>query len=178
MKKVVIISSSPRKDGNSETLCKEFQRGAAEAGHSTELVCLRDYDLKYCTGCYSCSKTGRCFQEDGINELAQKLTQADVIVLATPVYFYSMSGQLKVFLDRLVPSYRNFRSDIYLIAAQYDEDAKMMESTFEAIRGATRDCFTDCEEKGVLFGTGLWEKGDAKERADYLEQAYQMGKGI
>lgn len=178
MKHVVIISSSPRANGNSETLAKAFQKGAEDAGHKVELVCLRDYNLKYCIGCYSCSETGRCCQDDGMNEIADKLTATDVIVFATPVYFYSMSGQLKVFIDRLVPTYRNVKADIYMIATQYDSDKQLMELTFDAIRGATKYCFSDCEEKGLLYGTELWEKNDAAARKDYLEQAYHMGHNV
>ncbi len=178
MKNVVIISSSPRANGNSETLAKAFQKGAADAGHKTELIALRDYDLKYCIGCYACSKTGKCFQKDGMNEIAEKLIAADVIVFATPVYFYSMSGQLKVFIDRLVPSYRKIKADIYMIATQYDGDKQIMDLTFESIRGATKYCFSDCEEKGLIYGTELWEKNDASARKDYLDQAYHMGHEV
>lgn len=178
MKKLVVISSSPRKDGNSETLAKEFIRGAMDAGNEAELIVLRDYDLKYCTGCYSCAKTGKCFMDDGMNEISQKLIAADVIVFATPVYFYSMSGQLKVMIDRLVPSYREMKADIYMIATQYDNDKEIMEMTFDSIRGATKYCFNNCEEKGLIYGTELWEKKDASVREDYLEQAYNMGKKI
>lgn len=178
MKKVVIISSSPRSNGNSETLAKAFQKGVQDAGHEVAFICLRDYDLKYCIGCYSCAKTGKCFQEDGMNEISEKLVAADVIVFATPVYFYSMSGQLKVFIDRLVPSYQNIKADIYMIATQYDGDKKIMDLTFEAIRGATKYCFSHCEEKGLIYGTELWEKNDASARKDYLDQAYAMGHSI
>lgn len=178
MKKLVVVSSSPRKDGNSETLAKEFMRGAMDAGNEAELIILRDYDLKHCTGCYSCAKTGKCFINDGMGEISQKLTQADAIVFATPVYFYSMCGQLKVMIDRLVPSYRNIHADIYMIATQYDSDKEIMEMTFDAIRGATKYCFANCEEKGLIYGTELWEKQDASVRSDYLEQAYNMGKNI
>lgn len=178
MKKVVIISSSPRSNGNSETLAKAFEKGARDAGHEVTFICLREYDLKYCIGCYSCAKTGKCFQKDGMNEISEKLVAADVIVFATPVYFYSMSGQLKVFIDRLVPSYQNIKADIYMIATQYDGDKKIMDLTFEAIRGATKYCFSDCEEKGLIYGTELWEKNDASVRKDYLDQAYAMGHSI
>ena len=98
MSKVLIISSSPRADGNSETLAKEFYQGASDAGHEVELVTLRSYNFNYCRGCYACNETGKCYQQDGYNELAEKVLDCDILVLATPVYFYSMSGQLKVFM--------------------------------------------------------------------------------
>ena len=178
MKKVIIISSSPRKDGNSETLAKEFMRGALDAGNEAELITIRDYNLKYCTGCYTCAETGKCAIDDGMNEIGQKLIDADVIVFATPVYFYTMSGQLKVLIDRLVPVYEKIKADIYMIATQYDSDKEIMELTFDSIRGATKYCFSNCEEKGLLYGTELWEKNDASARNDYLEKAYSMGRTV
>lgn len=178
MKNIIIISSSPRADGNSETLCKEFFRGSLESGHQVELIKLREYNLKYCIGCYSCAKNGVCVFKDGMKEIGEKLLKADVIVLSTPVYFYSMSGQLKVFIDRLVPYYSKIKADIYLIATMFDIEQEMMNSTFEAIRGATRDCFINCEEKGVIYGLGLYNKGDADAREDLKAKAYAMGKNV
>lgn len=176
MKNVVIISSTPRLNGNSEILAKEFARGAIESGNKVELINLRDYKLNYCIGCYACHKTGKCFQQDEMNEIAEKLLNANVIVLATPVYFYSMSGQLKVFIDRLVPSYEKIKADIYLIAAQWDNNKEIMNNTFEAIRGCTRDCFKECTEKGVIYGFGLNNTKDALNHSDYMSQAYSLGK--
>ncbi len=176
MKNVLIISSTPRVGGNSEILCKEFEKGAIEAGHNVDFVNLRDFNLKYCIGCYACRNTGTCFQKDGMDELYNKLKTASVIVFATPVYFYSMSGQLKVFIDRLTPVYEDIRADIYMIATMWDKNKPMMESTFEAIRGLTRDCFENCQEKGIIVGSDLSDRGEAQSRADLLKQAYEMGK--
>ncbi|MBQ7353199.1 MAG: flavodoxin family protein [Clostridia bacterium] len=178
MKNVIIISATPRKNGNSEILAKELMRGAVEKGHKVELINLREYNLKYCIGCYSCAKNGKCIHNDGMNELSKKLLKADAIVFATPVYFYSMSGQLKVFIDRLVPIYTEIKADIYMIATQWDENKEMMKNTFEAIRGCTRDCFENCTEIGVIYGAGLNELGEAEKNIEYMSLAYEMGKKI
>ena len=174
MKNVVIISSTPRAGGNSEVLASEFMRGAVDAGNKVEFISLRDYKLNYCIGCYAC-KTGKCIYNDGMEELKQKLISADVIVFATPVYFYSMCGQLKVFIDRLVTFYQKIKADIYLIATQWDDDKEIMNNTFESIRGLTRDCFSGCEEKGVIYGVGLKDRGDALRNKELMNEAYQMG---
>lgn len=174
MKNVLIISSSPRKNGNSERLCQEFKRGALEAGHKVELIALREKKINYCIGCYACTKLGRCFQDDDMNELARMMEAADVIVLATPVYFYSMSGQLKVFIDRLVQNYTKIHADIYLLATAWDPETANLELTLEAIRGCTRDCFEACQEKRALAVGGVSEKGEIEDR-DELRQAYEMG---
>lgn len=176
MKNVLIISSTPRINGNSEVLAKQFADGAKESGNNVKFINLRDYKLNYCVGCYNCHKTGKCIHKDGMNELSNLLINSNVIVLATPVYFYSMSGQLKVFIDRLVPTYEKIKADIYLIATQWDSDKEIMNNTFEAIRGCTRDCFENCIEKGVIFGTGLSEINDVLKHDNYLQLAYTMGK--
>jgi len=102
------------------------------------------------------------------------MEKADVIVLATPVYFYSMSGQLKVFIDRLVQNYTKISADIYLFATAWDPEIANLESTIEAIHGCTRDCFENCAEKGVLIVGGVSEKGDISGREE-LTKAYEMG---
>lgn len=94
-KKVLILSSSPRRGGNSDTLCDEFLRGAQEAGHEVEKIFLKDKTIHYCTGCGVCNEGKPCPQKDDAPEIVRKMVAADVIVLATPVYFYTMSAQMK-----------------------------------------------------------------------------------
>ena len=103
MKKVVIVTSSPRKGGNSETLANRFAEGAAAAGNQVKLVAVRDVGLQFCTGCLWCQSHDGCVLSDGMNALYADFEQADVLVFATPVYYYAVSGQLKTFLDRLNP---------------------------------------------------------------------------
>ena len=102
-KTVLIVSSSPRKNGNSETLADAFAKGAQEAGHSVETVHLREKQLGFCKGCLACSKLGYCVIQDDAIEIAAKMHDADVLVFATPVYYYSVCGQLKTMLDRANP---------------------------------------------------------------------------
>lgn len=175
-KNVVIISSSPRINGNSDVLCQQFKKGAESSGHKVKYVNLANLNLGYCIGCYACSRLGKCFQNDGMNELRESLVDADVIVFGTPVYFYSMSGQLKVFIDRLVPFYTQIKADIYMLIAGADDDTAMLSSVADAIRGLTRDCFEDCTEKGVLIAHSLTDRGEVLSHSEYLNVAFDMGK--
>ena len=96
-KKVLILSSSPRKGGNSETLAAAFAKGAQEAGNQVELVHLREKQYGFCKGCFACLKLGHCVIQDDAVEIAAKMHDADVLVFATPVYYYCVSGQLTGF---------------------------------------------------------------------------------
>ena len=176
MKNVLIISSSPRKGGNSDLLCNEFYEGAIEAGHNAEIVSLREKTINYCKGCYRCVKRGKCIQEDDMLPLLEKVKNADVLVLATPVYFYSMCAQLKTFIDRMFYIYRDVHADIYLLITAADDDMPLLEQTAESIRGCTRDCFEGCVEKGCLSVGGVGKRGEVRNREDVMEQAYEMGR--
>lgn len=91
MKKVLILSSSPRRGGNSDTLCDDLLRGARDAGHEAEKIFLRDLRIGCCNGCGACSRHGSpCPQRDDAAAVIDKMVRADAIVLATPVYFLSL----------------------------------------------------------------------------------------
>ena len=190
MKKVLIISASPRKEGNSDLLCDEFARGAREAGHDVEKIRLAEKNVGYCSGCYACQKLKKCVRNDDANEivdkmldadvivLAGKMLDADVIVLATPVYFYSMDAQLKALIDRSVSRWDDFGkfsgTEFWLIATMADTNRDMMSATLEGIRGFMRDCMEGSVERGVLLGCGAYEKGEVRNLPVFRE-AYEAG---
>lgn len=177
-KKVLILSASPRKGGNSDTLCDQFLKGARESGHQAEKVFLRDKKIGYCTGCGVCNKTHRCAQDDDMAEVLEKMVKADVIVMATPVYFYTMNAQMKTVIDRVAPRYSEVSDkEFYYLLTAADSDPKMLERTLEGFRGFTEDCLTNPKERGVVYGVGLWEIGDVQ-KSPALKQAYEMGKGV
>ena len=103
MKKVLILSGSPRKGGNSDILCDEFLRGAADAGNHVEKIFVAEKKIAPCSGCYFCAKHGgRCAFNDDMTDILQKIIDCDVLVLSSPVYFYSICAQLKMVIDRTV----------------------------------------------------------------------------
>ena len=176
MKNILVLSSSPRKNGNSDILCEQFIKGAKESGHNTEKIYISDMKINYCTGCGICNTTGKCVQKDGMEKLHEKMLKADVIVFAAPVYFYSMCGQMKVFIDRLVPVYTKLlNKEVYIMVTAWDSEKANLNSTVEAIRGLTRDCMERTIERGVILGSGSAEKGDVKNIPAYLE-SYEMGR--
>lgn len=177
-KRVLILSSSPRKGGNSDLLCDEFMKGAKDSGHDVEKIFIAQKKVNYCTGCGVCNSTHKCIQNDDMKDILDKMVVADVIVLATPVYFYSMDGQLKTLIDRTVPRYTEISNkDFYYIMSAADTDNAMLQRTIEGFRGFTEDCLSGAVEKGIIYGTGAWEKGEIKNTPAF-SQAYIMGKNI
>jgi multimeric flavodoxin WrbA len=176
-KKVLILSSSPRKKGNSNALCGRFAEGAIEANHQVEKVMLAEKTINYCTGCYACQKTGRCAQKDDMSPILDSMIAADAIVLATPVYFYTMCAQMKTAIDRTVARYTQIANkEFYFIVAAADSNKGAMERTIEGFRGFT-SCLPGAKERGIVYGTGAWQIGDIlTSRA--MKQAYEMGKAL
>ena len=133
MKRVLVISSSPRKNGNSDMLCDRFSQGAAESGHKVEKIFLASKNIGYCRGCGVCNSTHQCVQKDDMAEILDKMVKADVIVLATPVYFYTMDGQMKTLIDRTVPRYTELTNkDFYFIMTAADTAKASLTRTLES----------------------------------------------
>ena len=167
-KKVLILSSSPRKGGNSETLAAAFAKGALEAGNQVETVHLREKNYGFCRGCLACLKLGHCVIRD----------DADVLVFATPVYYYSVSGQLKTMLDRANPLYNTDYAftNAYLLATAAEDEPETVDGTRTAVQGWV-DCFPRCELVDTIFAGGVNDVGDIAGHPA-LEKAYQAGKSV
>lgn len=176
-KKVLILSGSPRKGGNSDLLCDEFIRGAKEAGNETEKIRVATKKVAPCIGCYFCSDNGgKCVYDDDMAEILQKMIDADVIVLASPVYFYSIDAQLKAVIDRTVARWLEVKNkEFYYIATMGDGNVKSADTTLACFRGYA-DCVEGAVEKGVIVGKGVYEPGEINGTAE-MEKAYLMGKG-
>ena len=178
-KRILVLSTSPRIGGNSETLADVFIKGAEEAGHETKKICLYDKKIEFCKGCLGCQTTGKCILRDDAERIIAQMKAMDVLVFATPIYFYEMSGQMKTLLDRtnpLFPAEYEFR-DIYLLATSADEEESSMEAAVKGLEG-----WISCCEKsrlaGVVRGTGADKKGAIEECGEALSAAYEMGRNV
>ena len=158
-KKVLIISSSPRKGGNSDLLCDEFMKGALEAGNEVEKIVLKDKTVHPCTGCSVCSMYGKpCPQKDDAAEIVEK-----------------MCGQMKIMIDRCCARYTEITNkEFYFIIAAAEDNKAMMERTIDGFRGFL-DCLEGPQEKGTVYGIGAWKIGEIKD-TPYMQEAYNMGK--
>src|SRR5574337_759359 len=127
-KKVLVLSTSPRKGGNSDLLCDQFMLGAKEAGHRAEKIFLRAKRINHCVACGACQGNGgTCVQRDDMREVLDKMIAADVIVMATPVYFYTMNGQMKTLIDRTYARYTKISNkEMYFIVTAADSRKQAM----------------------------------------------------
>ena len=178
-KKVLIISTSLRTNSNSQILAEEFKKGAVEAGNEVEIISLKDKKINFCIGCLTCQKTQKCIFNDDSNGIIDKMLKSDVIVFATPIYFYEMAGKMKVLLDRtnpMFPSDYSFR-DIYLLTTSADTDESSMDGSLKGLKGWI-DCFDKAKLKGVIKGTGSDNAASINDQFDILKAAYDMGKNI
>ena len=177
-KNVLILSSSPRKGGNSETLAAAFAKGAQEAGNQVETVYLREKQYGFCKGCLACLKLGHCVIGDDAVEIAARMHDADVLVFATPVYYYSVSGQLKTILDRANPLFGTDYAftKAYLLATAAEDGPETVAGSEKAVQGWV-DCFPRCELAGTVFAGGVTNVGEIAGHPS-LEKAYQSGKEV
>lgn len=180
MKKVLIVSASPRKNGNSDILAQQFYRGAVEAGNQVEQIFVCDLKLGYCIGCWYCldpKNGGRCCQKDAMNDILPRMLEADVIVWSTPVYYYSVTGQMKIFLDRCNPLWEKLKDkDFYYMVTAHDAEKANLDLAMQSLHGFAI-CFENIREKGCIYGGGATEKGEIKNTSAY-EEAYRLGTSV
>ena len=178
-KKVLIISSSFRLQSNSDILAHEAEKGALEAGNEVEFVNLKGKNINPCFGCMTCQSTLKCVQNDDMIKLVEKVRNSDVLIFATPIYFYEMCGQMKTFLDRCYPLYPGdykFR-DVYIITSSRASATHTSDTATMGLLGWIT-CFEKANLAGMVIGAGVYEANEILKHPDLLQQAYELGKGV
>lgn len=176
-KNVLVVATSLRQGGNSETLADEFIRGAKE-NNKVEKVCLYNKTINFCKGCLVCLKTHRCVIHDDADIIVQKMKDADVIVFATPIYYYEMCGQMKTLLDRANPLYEaDYKfMEVYLLASAAEIEEATIDGAVKGLSGWI-ECFPKAKLSGVIFAGGVDVMGTIHNHPS-LEKTYMMGKNI
>ena len=178
MKRVIVISTSLRRGSNSDMLAERFAAGAEDAGHEVEKLTLVGKDIQFCRGCMACQKLGRCVIQDDVNAIMARVLESDVVVWATPIYYYEMSGQMKTLIDRMNAMYEQdyrFR-DVYLLTTAAEDETETPKRAEAGLTGWT-DCYPKCRLAGTLFCGGV---NDAREIEGNpkLDEAYAMGQRV
>lgn len=178
MKKVIVISTSLRAGSNSDMLADKFIEGALAAGNEVEKITLSGKNIGFCKGCLACQKLGKCVIDDDANAIMQKVLEADVVCWATPIYYYEMSGQMKVLIDRMNAMYSldyKFR-DVYMLTTAAEDEPEVPRRAEAGLTGWI-DCYPKSRLAGTLFCGGVDAprtiRGSAK-----LQEAYRLGKNI
>lgn len=184
---VVIFLGSPRKNGNTETLVKSMISGIEEAGGKCELIRLADYNIHPCIACGGCEKEGNCVIQDDMQQLYPKITEADRIVIASPIYFYGVTAQTKAFIDRCQALWsrkyilkRRLKGDIPKIGYYLGVSATKGERIFE---GAILSVKYVCDAMDFAYGgefvlRGLDKKGAVNDLQEELDRAREFGASI
>lgn len=176
MKKVLVISTSLRGNSNSEALADEFVCGAQDSGNQAEKVSLRGKAISFCRGCFACLKSGHCAINDDANAIVEKMLNADVLVFASPIYYYEMCGQMKTLLDRANPLYSldyKFR-DVYFLSAAAEKEENVDSRAVSGLEGWI-ECFPKSRLAGKVFAGGVTDPGEIQNHPA-LKEAYEMGK--
>jgi len=184
---MVIVLGSPRKKGNSETLARAVADGLEKQGGSADYIRLNDLNIRPCQGCGGCDKTGKCVIRDDMVEVYEQIDRAERILLVSPVYFYGLTAQAKIFTDRMQARWSRkynlrqpFRRDEgrrgYLLATAATSGARIFECSQLMARYLFDAIDVVCGES--LLVSGVDDRGDVREREDYLEQAREFGLKI
>ena len=176
--KIIVLMGSPNRKGSTGILVENFKRGAEEAGHTVEVIDVCHADIHPCTGCVKCGYEGPFVQKDDVEKKKKKLLACDMVVFATPLYYYGMTAQLKIVVDRFCAynsslNSRHLKSALLTVAWNADD------WTFDALETHYKTLvryinFKDC---GMVLGYGCGAPAMTR-RSRYPQQAYQLGRSL
>lgn len=176
--KIVLLQGSPNKNGSTNIIAEHFTEGAEEAGHSVVRFDVAKMDIKPCTGCVACGYEGPCVQKDENDKIREAILSADMIVFATPLYYYGMSAQLKTVVDRFCAynssiNRKHMKSALLTVAWNGDD------WTFEALESHYKTLvrYLDFEDCGMVLGYGCGSPAMTK-RTKYPKLAYDLGRSL
>ena len=176
--KIVILAGSPNRKGSSNLLADCFRQGAEEAGHTVEIIDAAHADIHPCTGCIHCGYEGPCAQKDGMERIRPAILGADMLVFATPLYYYGMSAQLKTLIDRFCAfnsSLQRKGMKAAILSAAWNSD----NWTFDALEAhyETLLRYLNLTDMGRIWGRGCGTPSMTK-RSAYMRMAYELGKNL
>lgn len=181
---ILIVLGSPRKKGNSATLAAKLAEGAAAMGAQTETIYLNGLDIKPCQGCGKCQRKSAkgCVIQDDMIPLHAKLKAADAVVLASPVYWFNLSAQIKIFIDRLyavgVGPRNIFQGKNFALVLTYADADPFTSGAVNALRSFQDMCrYLEANIEGMVYGSA-WGAGEIKGNKDVMEQAVALGKHL
>jgi multimeric flavodoxin WrbA len=181
--KIIGVEGSPRNNGNTEKLVKTILESASENGAETKFYKLIEMNISHCSGCFKCRETGICVTNDDMQLLHQEIQTSDVIIFGSPVYMWQVSGQTKLFMDRLVPFIKpdfttrlKGKKSIFMAFTQGNPDENSFKLYFEYLENLFS--FLHYDVQGRIVAAGTRDKSDILQKADILEKARKIGKKL
>lgn len=180
MKKIIVLNGSPRLKGNTSCLIEELKKGAMESGNEVTVFNLGQMNIHGCLGCFCGGKdhNSPCVQKDDMDKIYPVYKEADIVVLASPLYYWTISGQLKMTFDRLFAvaecdeNYRNPKKDAILLMAAEGYGFEESKYWYERLMNHLH-----WNNLGEVLAGGVMQVGDIKDRKE-LKDAYNLGKSI
>ena len=176
--KIIVLMGSPNRKGSTNLLVESFVRGAEEAGHSCDVIDVCHADIHPCTGCVACGYEGPCVQKDDVEMIRGKLLTSDMVVFATPLYYYGMTAQLKTVVDRFC-AYNSSLSGKHLKSALLAVAWNADDWTFEALVSHYKTLvrYINFEDRGMVLGYGCGTVSMTS-RSKYPNEAFLAGKNL
>ena len=175
-KKIVILSGSPRRNGNSERLIAAFQAGAESVGKAVMVFRTAHMKIGGCTGCEYCLEhPGKCARNDDMAEVLAALHGADVVVFVSPVYYFSVTAQLKLAIDRMYPLINEKVKQTALLLTCADDDVDTAAGALAIYHRIVR--YYEWDDAGVVIANGVEHLRDIDGRKE-IEQARVLGELI
>lgn len=182
MKKILGITGSPRKNGNTHILVSKILEGATKAGVAAEMIFLNDLTICECDGCHVCWTGKPCAKYDDMNAVYEKIIASDVIVFGTPVYWFGPTALMKAFIDRLVffncPENRaKIKGKAAVIVIPHEEENP---ETGEFVAAFFKKClrYLEIPLVGKLLVPGVTERGEVINKSDVMKMAFELGAKI
>lgn len=174
---ILVLAGSPRKNGNSNFLASEFMRGAKEAGHKVFLFDAAQKEVHPCIACNSCGMDGPCVFQDDFEIVRKHIIPADMVVFATPMYYFGISSQLKAVVDRFYA----INGQIHVpkkaaLLMTYANTAKSQAQPISSHYDTLLD-YLGWSDAGRVIAPGVWTEGSIKSTS-YPQQAYLLGKNL
>ncbi len=175
--KILVITGSPRKNGNSNTLADNFTKGAEEAGHTVVRFDSAFKNVHPCVACNKCGMNGTCVFQDDFNFVRENIVDADVVVLATPIYYFGISAQIKTVIDRFyaINGQISRPKKAVLLMTYADTSPKVAQPIINHYE--TMIDYLNWSDAGKIIAPGVWSVGDIN-HTQYPQKAYDLGKNI
>lgn len=176
--KITVLMGSPNKNGSTAVLVKSFEKGALQSGHTVEVIDVCHADIHPCIGCVKCGYEGPCVQKDDVGKIRQKLLDSDMVVFATPLYYYGFSSQLKMVIDRFC-AYNSSLNRKHLRSALLSVAWNSSDWTFDALLSHYKTLvrYIDFEDMGAVLGYGCGSPSMTNS-TKYPDQAYELGRSL